>query len=280
MVSYSLHGCLLLMGYVPLPTSVHPVCGPVSTISLRCGRAAAQRTKFTNETLCWAVQLWCSDRAAALAQHGPIGEWDTSGVTYMSTLFAWKEGFNDDISGWDVSKVKDMRWMFQNARFFNQPLDKSDVSSVKNMYGMFSCAASFNQPLDKWVVSSVEDMSFMFSRAASFNQPLDKWDVSSVKKMSWMFDGAASFNQPLDKWDVSSVTIMSVADLDNGTNSAAQLLPCIHSYHQACISPWLRCQVVPPAVRYVLPLPLNLRRARPLDRIPAHYAGQEQFGCG
>ncbi len=48
---------------------------------------AAPKTKFTNKTLCAAVKLWCSDRAAALAKYGPIGEWDTSGVTDMSRLF-------------------------------------------------------------------------------------------------------------------------------------------------------------------------------------------------
>ena len=69
-------------------------------------KTSAPTTKFTNETLRAAVELWCSDRAAAIAQHGPIGEWDTSGVTDMRRPFKDKKGasdFNDDISGWDVS---------------------------------------------------------------------------------------------------------------------------------------------------------------------------------
>ena len=112
---------------------------PFCTIPLSGGRAEAAKTKFTNETLRAAVQLWCSDRAAAIAQHGPIGEWDTSGVTDMGSLFKDKKGFNDDISGWDVS-------------------------NVKIMSGMFSGAAAFNQPLDKWVVSSVENMGHVLRR--------------------------------------------------------------------------------------------------------------------
>ena len=148
----------------------------VRGVGILFGRAAAAplaapQTKFTNETLRAAVQLWCSDRAAALARYGPIGEWDTSGVTDMRKLFNDKRGFNDDISGWVMSGVTDTSWMFDGA-------------------------TSFNQPLDKWVVSSVKTMSRMFSGAAAFNQPLDKWDVSKVKDMNSMFDGATSFDQP------------------------------------------------------------------------------------
>jgi surface protein len=160
--------------------------------------------RHTDATLRAAVALWFRNKAAAVAQYGPIGDWDTRDVKDMGGLFKYKD-FDEDIGRWNVGGVEDMNYMFGNAASFNQPLDKWDVSSVKNMYMMFCGAASFNQPLDKWDVSSVKDMSHMFCGAASFNQPLDKWDVSSVKHMYGMFCGAASFNQPLDKWDVSSV---------------------------------------------------------------------------
>ncbi len=155
----------------------------------------APTTKFANETLRMAVKMWCSDRATAIAQHGPIGEWDTSGVTDMSRLFRDKY-FNDDISGWNVSKVTNMRWMFGDAAAFNQPLEKWGVSSVFDMAYMFHGARAFNQPLDKWDVSNVKSMRHMFMRATAFNQPLDKWDVSNVKDMTQMFLNAQGFSQP------------------------------------------------------------------------------------
>jgi hypothetical protein len=46
-------------------------------------------------TLYDAVDLWCSDRAAALERYGPIGEWDVSQVVNMKYLFIFKTGFND-----------------------------------------------------------------------------------------------------------------------------------------------------------------------------------------
>jgi hypothetical protein len=105
-----------------------------------CGKGAVvPATKFANETLPRAVKLWCSDRAAASAQYGPIGEWNTSGVIDMRRRFKDKKGasdFNDDISGWDVSNVKNMNWTFNAA----------------------NGATSFNQPLEKWDVYKVEDM--------------------------------------------------------------------------------------------------------------------------
>jgi hypothetical protein len=94
-----------------------------------------------------AVNLWCSDRAAALKRYGHISDWDVSSVTNMSGLFENKVTFNDDISRWDISEVTDMGHMFYLARSFNQPIGKWDVSKVTNLWFAFYQACAFDQPI-------------------------------------------------------------------------------------------------------------------------------------
>ena len=84
-----------------------------------------------------AVNLWCSDPAAAEEQYGHISKWDVSCVTNMEELFREKEGFNEDIGAWDVSSVTTMKEMFDSARAFNQPLADWDVSKVEETRLMF-----------------------------------------------------------------------------------------------------------------------------------------------
>ena len=69
-----------------------------------------------------AVDLWCSDPAAAEEQYGHISKWDVSCVANMEGLFRDKNSFNEDIGAWDVSSVTTMKEMFYGARAFNQPL--------------------------------------------------------------------------------------------------------------------------------------------------------------
>ena len=69
-----------------------------------------------------AVNLWCSDPAAAEKKYGHISKWDVSYVTNMEGLFRGKMEFNEDIGAWDVSSVTTMKKMFHHATAFNQPL--------------------------------------------------------------------------------------------------------------------------------------------------------------
>ena len=67
--------------------------------------------------------MWCkggSDREAAVARFGEIGDWNVSAVTSMKMLFMHQEDFNEDISRWDTSNVTDMESMFSHAYSFNQ----------------------------------------------------------------------------------------------------------------------------------------------------------------
>ena len=162
--------------------------------------------------------LKVSDFECSNGPHGPIGDWDVSGVTDMSTLFVDSNGnaipghskFNADISEWDVSSATDMNRMFYQARAFNSDVSKWDVSSVTNMKYMFASATAFHGgDMSKWHVSRVTDMSQMFDRASSFNGDLSNWDVSIVTNTFAMFVYASSFNGDISKWDVSRVTKMT-----------------------------------------------------------------------
>jgi surface protein len=139
----------------------------------------------------------------------PIGEWDVSRVTDMSSLFRSCYYFNEDISRWDVSNVTNMSYMFSEARAFNQPIGEWNVSKVINMSNMFQTAQEFNQPIGSWNVSNVTYMKYMFQGAFTFNQPIGSWNVSNVTNMMGMFEGAQEFNQPIGTWNVSNVTNMT-----------------------------------------------------------------------
>ena len=105
-----------------------------------------------------AVELWCTDPAAAKQQYGPIASWDTSEITDMRFLFFDKVDFNGDISRWDVSSVTDMGAMFNGA-------------------------TSFNGDLSQWNVSNVTDMSHMLDGATSFTHQLGgAWSTSTARK--------------------------------------------------------------------------------------------------
>jgi len=162
----------------------------------------------TNGDIHAAVNLWCSDRAAAEEKYGHISHWDVSRVTNMKELFQSKRDFNEDISAWDTSNVIDMGGMFNSAEAFNQPIGRWDVSKVQNMEGMFAFATAFNQPIGGWDVSNVTDMGDMFHFASAFNEPIGGWDVSNVESMRGMFNEARAFNQPIGGWDVSKVRSM------------------------------------------------------------------------
>ena len=84
------------------------------------------------------------------------------------------------IGDWDTSKVTNMRTLFAHAKTFNQPIGGWDTSQVTDMWGMLHHAAAFNQQIGNWDTSKVTTMRYMLHNARSFNQPIGKWDTSSV----------------------------------------------------------------------------------------------------
>lgn len=145
-----------------------------------------------------------------------IGDWDTSTITNMESMFDSNVVFNQDIGGWDTSNVTTMASMFKNAVIFNQDIGGWDTSEVTSLEAMFRDATFFNQDVSDWNTSNVTNMSSMFKNAPSFNQNLNtnltnmSWDTSNVTNMSSLFMEADSFNQNISDWDTSNVTDMSL----------------------------------------------------------------------
>jgi len=89
-----------------------------------------KRSRRSDGDIHVAVNLWCSDRAAAEEKHGHISHWDVSHVTNMASLFRDEREFEEDISARDTSNVTSMRSKFSETRAFKQPIGGWDVSKV------------------------------------------------------------------------------------------------------------------------------------------------------
>ena len=169
------------------------------------GGGTPSYTALTDSNLATAKDLWFSDQAAAEAEYGPIGQWNTTAVTDMSDLFNNKQTFNEDISAWDVSNVTDMNDMFYSARKFNQPIGSWDVSSVTDFARMFQTAYDFNQDLNSWSITGGENLGGMFGSATSFNQNLNNWNVTKTTQCASMFNNATAFNGDVSGWQMGDV---------------------------------------------------------------------------
>jgi surface protein len=148
-----------------------------------------------------------------IIRNKPIGEWDVSKVTDMSSLFKIAKKFDQPLNNWDISNVIFMQEMFSGCSKFNQPLYNWNTKNVINMEDMFCDCKIFNQPFQtewgNWNTSNVINMKNMFQRCDDFNQPLQNWDTSNVKNMDGMFAQSPKFDQSLNSWDTSNVTDMS-----------------------------------------------------------------------
>ena len=129
-----------------------------------------------------AVDLWCSDETAALAEYGNIADWDVGRITDMNCLFSsYTHCPAPGGSATDKSKC-------------NPDIGSWDTSAVTTMSDMFSGASSFDKDISSWNTSAVLDMEGMFYGASSFDKDLSSWDTSAVIYMRGMFDGATSLN--------------------------------------------------------------------------------------
>ena len=83
---------------------------------------------------CCAASPYCNAGPGTASFIDDIGDWDTSLITDMSSLFDKRDFFNADISQWNTSQVTNMNTMFASATAFNQPIGSWDTSKVTNMY--------------------------------------------------------------------------------------------------------------------------------------------------
>ena len=182
--------------------------------------------------------------------------WDTKEVTNMSFTFnstiadgVFNNGGSPTIGNWNTSKVTNMQTMFQGQRFFNQDIgtkvvtvsgspyvawDISNVTTIANLFNMSRNDGVFNNggspTIGNWNTSRVNTMVQLFLGQPYFNQdistkvvtvsgsPYIAWNTASVTTMSFMFycygptiDGRLSgnFNQNIGNWNTSSVTNMA-----------------------------------------------------------------------
>lgn len=127
----------------------------------------------------------------------PIGSWCVGSVESFRELFDAQvhpnaDSFEHDLSNWDVSGGTDMSRMFAGALKFNSDLSSWNVSKVTRMDSMFELAESFNQTdMSTWDVSKVTNMTNMFTGAKSFNAVVSSFNVTSVIYMTGMFQDAS-----------------------------------------------------------------------------------------
>jgi surface protein len=171
----------------------------------------------------------------------PIGNWDTTRLNNITSMFEDAKSFNQPIENWvgfgtsikgaiESHNCMIIRNAFKGAESFNQSLKNWKIKTYnpynlfenaksfngdlngwklyESLTNLFKGAESFNQPLNTWDVSDVIGMQSLFKGAKSFNKDLSKWDMSNVYQCESLFYGASSFNQDIGKWDVSNVTTM------------------------------------------------------------------------
>jgi surface protein len=113
-----------------------------------------------------------------------ISGWTTSACTNMAIMFQGNQplttfhSFNQPIGSWDVSNVTNMSSMF-NYSIFNQNIGNWDVSSVIDMDSMFRNTLGFDQNLSGWSISNVVSMNTMFGGSSlsttNYNNLLIGW---------------------------------------------------------------------------------------------------------
>jgi surface protein len=99
--------------------------------------------------------------------------------------------FNQPIGSWDLSNVTDMSSMINKLTAFNQPIESWNTANATSMFNMFGIASAFNQAIGSWNTSKVTDMRYMFSSTPMFNQNISGWNVALVTKYTGFNDNSS-----------------------------------------------------------------------------------------
>ena len=138
--------------------------------------------------------------------------WDMLNVTTLSGMFgisAGKSGvFNQNIGNWNTSKVTSINSLFQNQPEFNQDLSTKTVTVGASTY-------------TAWDMLNVTTMRYTFfnniiNPTSQFNQNIGNWNTVKVTDMTAMLFNTVKFNQNISSWKVNLVTAF------NSTTVAAE----------------------------------------------------------
>lgn len=141
--------------------------------------------------------------------------WDTLNATDMSFMLSSVPifgQFNQNIGNWNTSKVTSLNSMFQGQGEINQDLSTKVVTVGEKTY-------------IAWDTLNATDLRFMFSagvgNTGKFNQNISNWNTSKVISLS-----SFAFNQPLFNQDISTkiVTVSGITYTAWSTSNVTTML--------------------------------------------------------
>jgi hypothetical protein len=127
--------------------------------------------------------------------------WNTLNVTDIALMLnagiASIGRFNQNIGNWNTSKVITMNSIFSRQVDFNQDISTKTTTVGANTY-------------TAWDILNATNISFIFfipnGSTGSFNQNINNWNTAKATLMSDIFSNQKAFNQPINNWNVSLVT--------------------------------------------------------------------------
>ena len=141
---------------------------------------------MTDDTLEAAVDLWCTDEAAATEQYGHISFWNTSGVSSFKGLMS-----PSYTGGQNINNVR------PHMLTCNPPIEQWATDAVTSLESTFYYNTAFNRDISGFTTDAVVSMKRTFNYATAFNYDLSPWATGTVTTTERMFHNAEAFEQVL-----------------------------------------------------------------------------------